>query len=120
MLTQYDDQPIVTTKTLDTPAPATAAVVTIAAVTGLRTVIDKIFLSYGALPTGGRLTITDGGATVVDFDIGAAGPGPQLGRMSFAVNSAVVVTLASGGGVVVGKLNVHHYKVGSAPGVALS
>lgn len=97
------------TWTLHPPSANTAAVVTLpAGGAGTRNVVDQIFFSYSASPTNGSLVITDGGATVISVAITATG----LQSMVFvrpyvaAENSAVVVTLAAGGGSVVGKLNV--------------
>lgn len=107
------------TKQTDLPAAATAAVVTIAAPgAGFRTVIRHIEWSYSAAPTGGRLTITSGATTINDFDIIAGGPGALVVDIpANLANEAMVVTLASGGGVVVGKLNVSSYKDTFTPGV---
>lgn len=95
------------------PAANTAAVVTLAADTSRRNGIASIHYSYSAAPTGGRLTITDGGTTVFNIDIIAGGENslyfdPPLAGLH---NSAVVVTLAAGGGVVVGKLNIRPGKL---------
>ena len=86
------------------PAAATAAVITKAAVAGRRWLIHNIQWSYSAAPTGGKLTITDGGTTIFDIDITAAGPGSVDLTLKGSLNSAVVITLASGAGAVVGKL----------------
>jgi hypothetical protein len=94
-----------------TPAAATAATYTIAAVAGHKNSIQKIFYSYSAAPTGGRLLVeSPSGTTIFDTDITAAGPGsvdfgknPLIG----GTNSALIVTLASGAGAVAGKLVVH-------------
>jgi hypothetical protein len=94
------------------PAAATAAVITKAAAgAGIHHVISGIAFSYSAAPTGGNLTITDGGVTVFNIDITAAGWGqinfdePIMGD----ANAAMVVTLASGAGAVVGKVNLTGY-----------
>lgn len=94
-----------------TPAAATAAVYTIAAVVGHKNSIRRIFYSYTAAPTGGRLLVeSPSGTTIFDMDITAAGPGnvdfgknPLMG----GTNNALIVTLASGAGAVAGKLVVH-------------
>jgi hypothetical protein len=94
-----------------TPVAATAAVITLAA-PGTnevkRHVIHGIQWSYTAAPTGGRLTIvsTTGSVVELDIDITAAGPGALGTPISGVINSEVVITLASGAGGVVGKLNV--------------
>jgi len=94
------------------PTGNTAAVITIAAVADQRIIIDSIQWSYSGAPTGGRLSITDGGVTIFDIDITAAGPGgfgltlPASGGLkSPAAGSAIVITLAAGGAGVTGKLN---------------
>jgi hypothetical protein len=94
------------------PAAATAAVVTYAAVAAKKHYIYSITWSYSAAPTGGNLKIEDvSGTTVFTTDITAAGPGQlTFARpiVSSAVNTAMIVTLASGGGAVVGKVSVQH------------
>jgi len=91
------------------PASNTAAVVTKAAAgAGVCNVIDGIAWSYDAAPTNGGLTITDGGSTVFQVAVTAAGPGFFLfpRPLKSAANSAMVVTLAAGGSGVTGKINV--------------
>lgn len=90
-------------------ATATNAAATLtyaAAGSGVSHVIGGIVFSYSGTPTGGSLTITDGGVTVFSVDITASGPGPIVfpRPMKFAANSAVVVTLAAGGSGIVGKV----------------
>jgi hypothetical protein len=101
--------PRLVTLTTHAPAANTAAVVTLAASANKRHVIRFLVWSYSAAPTNGRLTITDGGVTKADLDITTSGPGPLILDSVFGVNSAVVVTLAAGSGVVVGKLTVGSY-----------
>lgn len=98
------------------PAAATAAVVTKAAVSGKYHVIRRIDYSYSATPTGGNLKIEDVSGTVVfSIDIPAAGPGfvdfGEEGIRGAAVNTAMIVTLASGAGAVVGKVNITKYSL---------
>lgn len=92
------------------PAAATAAIITLAAAAGVRNVVDKVFGSYSAAPTGGSLTIAltvAGSAVSLSFAITAAGPFD----MDFPVplqgdeNTAITITLASGAGAVVGVVN---------------
>lgn len=64
--------------------------------------------SYSAAPTGGKLTIAIGATTKLEVDIIAGGPGfirfePPLTNEG-AGTSNVVITLAAGGGTVVGKV----------------
>lgn len=92
------------------PTSATAAVVTYAAVAGQYHVIRGIAYSYDSTPTGGNLKVEDvSGTTVFSVDIPAAGAGVitfPIPLRSAAVNTALIVTLASGAGSVVGKVNV--------------
>lgn len=102
--------------TADVHAPAadTAAVVTYSAASGQKHIISGIAWSYNGAPTGGNLKIEDGsGVTVFDMDITSAGAGiiefpfPKAG----SVNTAMIITLAAGGGTVVGTLSVlNHWK----------
>lgn len=91
-----------------TPAADTAAVVTLAAAgAGVSNVIRGIAWGYSEDPTDGSLKIEDGaGTTVFSVPITAAGPGfiPVFGKGS--ANTALVVTLAAGGGTCVGSVNV--------------
>ncbi len=91
------------------PAQATAGVVTFgAAGAGQKHVIRGVAYSYDTTPTGGSLIITDAGTTVLSLAIPAAGekwvtfPVPIK---SAAANTAMVLTLASGAGSVIGKIN---------------
>ncbi len=94
------------------PAAATAAVVTYAATVGKKHYIHSITWSYSAAPTGGNLKIEDvSGTTVFTTDITASGPGQLTFHrpiVSSAANTAMIVTLASGAGAVVGKLSCQH------------
>ena len=91
------------------PAANTAAVVTIATPgAGNATAVDTIEWSYDDDPANGSLTIADGGATVKKIDITQGGPGQLVfpNGLQFTENAAVTVTLAAGGGVVSGIVNV--------------
>jgi hypothetical protein len=90
------------------PAAATAAVITIAAVANRKHWIHNIQWSYSADPTGGRITITSGGVTKFDVDVTTGGPGGFGLEIVGGVNEEIVITLASGGGTVVGKLNAQY------------
>jgi hypothetical protein len=94
------------------PAAATAAVVTYAAVTGKKHYLYGVTWSYSAAPTGGNLKVEDvSGTTVLTADITAAGPGQLIFDppiVSSIVNTALIITLASGAGTVVGKLSCRH------------
>lgn len=89
-------------------APGAAATVTYPAVVGLRHGVSGFLISYSAAPTGGRLTVLDGATTILDLDVTAAGPTPIALSRSLAgsINTAMTITLAGGGGAVVGKLTV--------------
>lgn len=94
-----------------TSAGGAAVSITLAAVTGpdRKRVIDRVDWSYSAAPTGGRLTIASGAQATYDLDIAAAGPGVvdfSRGGFKGLAATSLVVTLAGGGGAVVGKLNI--------------
>lgn len=94
------------------PAANTAAVVTIAADASRPNIVSQVFYSYSAAPTGGSLIITDGGTEVFKQHITAAGPGQVdfVPPLKGASNSAVVVTIAAGGGVITGTCTVNAWK----------
>lgn len=96
-----------TTALFSEPAAATAATVTLSAASAGRQ-FRYIYWSYSAAPTGGQLSITNGGTEVFKLHITAGGPGfiPFPGTDVGSAGSAVVVTLASGGGSVEGTLIV--------------
>lgn len=101
---------IASTGNVSTPAAATAAVVTYAAIAGLRHVITGVGWSYsGGIPgVGANLNIQDGAGNVVfSWDITESGPGfvlfPPALKQS-AVNTSLIITLTSGGAGVTGKL----------------
>jgi hypothetical protein len=89
-----------------------AAVLTYAAAgAGVSHVLGGIFWSYNATPTGGRLTVADGGTTIFDIDITVSGPGyfPFSRAIKGTANSALTITLAAGGAAVAGKINARHW-----------
>lgn len=90
------------------PAAATAAVVTLAATINRTRVIQGLQWSYSEAPTGGRLTVTFGATVKFDVDITAAGPGGFGCILPAATNETVTITLASGAGTCIGKLNVQY------------
>lgn len=104
-----DIVPALGSANLNVPAANTAAVITYAAVAGQFHAFRGVAVSYSAAPTGGRLTVSDGGTTVMDLDITAGGVTvvtfEGLQRQA-AANASLVFTLAAGGGGIVGKLNV--------------
>lgn len=92
------------------PLAATAAIITLAAAAGTRHVVDQVFGSYSAAPTGGLLTIalTVGGTAVsLIVHITAAGPFDFVFAQPLQGddNTAITITLASGAGSVVGRIN---------------
>ncbi len=92
------------------PSANTAAVVTLAAVSDVSRLIDQVIYSYSDLPVGGRLTISDGGETILDVDTDMSGPAalPLHKPIRTLENSTVIVTLAAGGAGVSGKINVQY------------
>lgn len=101
---------VVAVPNVHAPNADTAAIITLAAATGTRHVVHKIFGSYSAAPTGGSLTIAStvgGNAVSMVVAITAAGPFD----FDFPVpiqgdeNTAITLTLAAPGGTVVGKIN---------------
>lgn len=99
------------TPLVNAPAVNTAAVITVPATPGRLSSLKGVTLSYNAAPTGGRLTIVDGAATVLDIDITAAGPLHipfSDGLLSAARNTTWTITLAAAGAAVTGKLNARY------------
>lgn len=87
------------------PAAATAAVITLAAIEKQSYHIHKIIWSYDTTPTGGLLTVTVNGAEILPgIPITASGPGALSVNITSNDNEAVVITLASGAGTVVGRV----------------
>lgn len=105
LFTKSSEAPDDVTRSKHIPASNTAAVVTLAAVdTFTRHLVHRVIWSYDTDPTGGKLTITDGGTVIGEWDITRSGPGSLHFSTPFAKNSAVVITLAAGGSGVQGKL----------------
>lgn len=100
--------------TAATAAANTAVVTTYAAAPFARHRLTWLALSYSAAPAGGRITVTDGGSTILDLDTltlqESVIPLPP-GGLQGSVNTAMTVTLAAGGVGVVGKLNTAKYTV---------
>jgi len=92
------------------PAAATAAIASVTVPDDEYAVIDWVWYSYSAAPTGGNLKIDLGGTVLVDVDITAAGPGfVSFGNQPLTdatKGSDITVTLASGGGAIVGSLQI--------------
>jgi hypothetical protein len=70
--------------------------------------LQGVVWSYSATPTGGRLTIASTGQPTFDVDTPATGLNQLDPTQTFRgmPGQSVVVTLASGGASVIGKLNV--------------
>lgn len=86
------------------PAAATDAVRVLAAPTdGSRWVLDGVLWSYTAAPSGGMLTIAWDAHTIT-LHVPGAGPDSVTfpSPLIFPPNTAVTITLESGGGTVVG------------------
>ena len=95
---------------INAPAANTAAVVTYAAAgAGVSHCISGVAWSYGGTPVGGNLKIEDGSGTIVfTADITGSGPGfiPFPSPKKGAATTAMIVTLATGGAAVSGKVSV--------------
>ena len=88
------------------PAANTAAVVTLAAETGLSQGLRGVAWSYEATPAGGNLKVEDDNITVFSVDITAAGPGFLPLCLRSSPGKLLRVTLSAGGSGVSGKVNV--------------
>jgi len=108
----YPDPDVVTQNAESSGSGAnTAEVITLAAATDDRRVIDGIYWSYDAASTTGGITIAIDGTDEFDVDvIRAAADNDQIlferGFYATDVNEAVVVTLKAAGGTTNGKLNI--------------
>jgi len=80
-----------------------AATVVLPAVAAQAWILSQVMWSYSAAPTGGSLTIAWGSVSIV-LAITAGGPGQVLfpEPLRLPINTAVTITLAGGGGSVVG------------------
>ena len=90
-----------------TGAPNADVTITLASARARHEFAGCILWSYSDTPTGGRLTVTGGGFNL-DVDIIAGGPDHiPFSIPQHAMNDEdIVITLAAGGGAVVGKLNL--------------
>lgn len=92
------------------PSSNTAAVITVAAVPGVKHELEMLSWSYDVDPTNGAITIEcPSGTTIQSFAITNKGPGflPFSGscmKMPTA-NAAMIITLAAGGSGCTGKIN---------------
>lgn len=95
------------------------AVLTFDGSAGTCHVIGGVAWSYKTDPAAGRLTIEDGGTVIFDIDIPTKGPGffnfipPRV----MTSGAEAVVTLFSGAGSVVGKVNANHWMQLASGGV---
>ena len=64
-----------------------------------------IWWSYSDTPTGGNIVVKQGSTTLMNFDITAGGPGFIGFPSAWTIldNTTLVMTIADGGGVLVGK-----------------
>lgn len=90
------------------PAANTAAVVTVTAVTGKTITLHGVQWSYSTSPTGGKLTIASNSVTLWEGEITAGGPGGFNFCLPGTRGQNMVITLASGTGACVGKINVQY------------
>jgi hypothetical protein len=104
-------EPVASSDTATAAANTAVAITLAAGGAGVSHIIGGIIWSYSAAPTGGTLTITDGGTTVFQLDITSSGVKDLFFRrpLKFSANSQVVITLSAAGASVVGKLNVHKW-----------
>jgi hypothetical protein len=95
----------------DTEAGNTAVVLTYAA-NAERHVIGALHISYSNTPTGGAITIENGAGVIVfdaDITVGGLTVIPFNPPLAGSPNTAMIITLAAGGGTVVGTLNARHW-----------
>lgn len=64
--------------------------------------LSRVTFSYGATPTGGRLTVSDATGVRCSIPITAGGPGPLGFNMRCIL--PMTITLASGGGGIEGEV----------------
>jgi hypothetical protein len=89
-------------------ATAAAAVVTLnAGAANHKNHLSRVIWSYSAAPSSGRLTIAVDGVTVGTWAITGAGPG-VLG-VNIRAAKPITITLASGGGGVVGDVYCEYF-----------
>lgn len=111
---QFFDMPATTvpkilTSVQETSGAGAAVAITVVGVGGYRHYLASCFWSYSAAPTAGALTIAGLNGEDLAMDITAAGPGPMgFPPVAGAVGTDLVVTLAGGGGAVVGKLTIFY------------
>lgn len=88
-----------------TPLLNAPAAITLLAVVDHYHYISRVYWSYSGVPVAGGITITDGGVTVFNLDITLGGNDSRdVNIKSVSPNTAMVVTLASGGVGIQSKL----------------
>ena len=96
------------------PAAATAAVCTLDADTDRPNRLNSVFWSYSAAPTGGSIKVEAASGSTIwgPHAITAAWPGSWTfdPPLETSKNQALIVTLASGGGSVVGALSIGAFR----------
>ena len=95
------------------PSAATAAVCTLDADTERENMLTRITCSYSATPTGGSIKVESPSSTVVwgPHAIERAGTHQFELAIKTAKNQALIVTLASGAGAVVGVLDIEGHRL---------
>ena len=113
---EFNPEDIVTTRGTwggsSTPATNTACIVTLTGTAAdICLLVKHMVFSYDGAPTGGLLSVTVGGTTVLTQSITASGIGPvDIGGIvsqriaSTGVPATIVITLAAGGASVTGYL----------------
>ena len=92
-----------------TATGANAVITVPASTTGRAVVLGPVAASYSGASTNGRITYASTGITTLDLDIDQAGARVLPSGFKGAPGQTVVITLYSGGGAVVGKLNLLSY-----------
>lgn len=88
-----------------------AATVTLVPGEGKAFGISSLSWSYSGTPTGGSISIFDGGNLVEQWDITAGGPGFLPVFLRGSTGQTLAVTLSAGGSGIVGKINVNAMQV---------
>jgi hypothetical protein len=90
----------------------TPSVVTITPSATEQVLIASVDWSYSATPTGGNIKIEGGGNTYWQWDITAGGPGFREWKRpkKFPLGEEITITVAAGGGGIVGTCNSEHWK----------
>lgn len=97
-------------RAISTPGAGTAAVITLAATSGIAYGALSLIASYNALTAVGTLTIAVAGTTIISLDVSGQGAFTWEEDISGEDGEGVVITL-SGILLVSGKLNVNYVAV---------